>query len=149
MTRPEIAALADRLQPLPDVSDDEQIEVKAADLRHATSALRLSHREGRGMSTNDGVAFDKNGRPIERGDVLKVYHFTGLRRKRHYMYKQALGPWTTRDGTTYMRFGHLDLGDEHYVEPTGRILKDYEIVQSIDCKFEDRPKRPSQAEDEG
>jgi hypothetical protein len=26
---------------------------------------------------------DKTGREIERGDLLKVYHFTGQNRKRH------------------------------------------------------------------
>lgn len=33
---------------------------------------------------------DAKGREIEAGDVLKVFHFTGARRKRHFMYKQAV-----------------------------------------------------------
>ena len=33
---------------------------------------------------------DKNGREIEHGDVLKVFHFIGPRRKRFYMYKVAI-----------------------------------------------------------
>lgn len=84
---------------------------------------------------------DKNGREIERGDVVKVFHFVGRRNKRHFMYKQAIGLKTMRDGTKYMMFNHLDMNDKYYVEPfDDRWLADYEIVQSIDAKFEDRPR---------
>ena len=87
---------------------------------------------------------DKNGREIERGDVLKVFHFIGSRGKRHFMYKQATGLKTMRDGTEYMMFSHLDMDEKYYVEPfDGRLLADYEIVQSIDAKFEDRPRHTS------
>lgn len=30
---------------------------------------------------------DKKGIPIMPGDLIKVYHFTGARKKKHYMYK--------------------------------------------------------------
>ena len=33
---------------------------------------------------------DKNGVPIEEFDVLKIFHFIGARRKKHYMYKVAI-----------------------------------------------------------
>lgn len=33
---------------------------------------------------------DKRGRKIEQGSVLKVFHFTGARRKRYFMYKVAV-----------------------------------------------------------
>jgi len=33
---------------------------------------------------------DKNGVTIEEFDVLKVFHFIGARRKKHYMYKMAI-----------------------------------------------------------
>lgn len=93
---------------------------------------------------------DKNGRQIERGDILKVFHFTGARNKRHYMYKQALGTKMLGSGSAYMMFSHLDLDDKYYVEPCdGRSLADYEIVQSIDAKFDERPcftSQPSPAE---
>ncbi|MBZ9922007.1 hypothetical protein LB579_30410 [Mesorhizobium sp. BR1-1-7] len=92
---------------------------------------------------------DKRGIPIAPGDVLKVFHFIGARRKRHYMYKQCLGfkgIGPNRD-VPYMKFGHLnmvtddDARDAYYLEnPDGRILPDYEIVQSIQCDHEDRPR---------
>lgn len=93
--------------------------------------------------------FDKHGIPIERGDLLKVYHFTGRRRKRYYMYKQCLGLGTYRQGgTERMYFSHLNFvtetaeRDGPYSEaPDGRVLADYEIVQSIDSAFERRPRR--------
>lgn len=79
--------------------------------------------------------YDKNGREIMRGDIVKVFHFVAaLRRKKHYMYKQALGIERGR-----MRFSHLDLDDEWYCEAAdGRMLADYEIVDSIDAKFDER-----------
>lgn len=84
---------------------------------------------------------DKTGRQIERGDILKVYHFTGARRKRHFMFKQVLGSRTLGGGKEYMMISHLDLDDKYYLEPCdGRSLPDVEIIQSIDCKFEERPK---------
>jgi hypothetical protein len=82
---------------------------------------------------------DKHGRQIERGDVLKVYHFTGARRKRHYMYKQVMGTRVLGSGTEYAVLDHLDLDGSYYLECCdGRSLSDCEIVQSIDAKFEER-----------
>lgn len=97
-----------------------------------------------------GKLFDKRGIPIERGDVVKVYHFTAaLRRKKHYMYKQCLGLGSyCPGGTGYMFFSHLNFNDDiksrkdspYSQKPDGRVLPDYEIVQSIDGAFEDRPR---------
>lgn len=86
------------------------------------------------------VCRDKHGREIVRGDIVKVYHFTGARRKRYYMYKQALGVRAWPDGHRRMMFSHLDFmeGFEgHYYEDLRR-LPHYEIVQSIKCDHEDR-----------
>jgi len=85
--------------------------------------------------------FDKTGRPIARGDILKVFHFAGPRQKRYFMYKQALGTKTLGGDEKYMMFSHLAMTDEHYLEHCdGRTLSDYEIVQSIDARFQDRPR---------
>jgi hypothetical protein len=78
--------------------------------------------------------FDKNGKEIKCGDIVKVFHFIGARRKRHYMYKQALGieHFNPDKSAPYMRFSHLDLSESSYVEPAdGRTLKDYEVVQTL------------------
>lgn len=90
---------------------------------------------------------DKRGIPIERGDIVKVFHFIGARRKRHYMYKQCLGIGTYRCGSTeYMFFSHLNFVDDHgssdgpYHERLGQKLDHYEIVQSINCDHEYRPR---------
>lgn len=85
---------------------------------------------------------DKTGRQIEQGDILKVFHFTGRRNKRHYMYKQVTGFKTLGSGTEYMMISHLELCDSGYLERCdGRTLCEYEIVQSIDAKFESRSRR--------
>jgi len=117
-----------------------------------TKAVPAGHPSrcwARDISEDDmNALYDKRGIPIERGDVVKVFHFVGSRRKRNFMYHQCLG---IREigavGTPYLAFSHLNFIENHlerdgpYLErPDDRILKDYEIVQSIDCKHEDRPR---------
>lgn len=80
---------------------------------------------------------DKTGREIKRGDIVKVYHFTGARRKRYYMYKQAMGWREWPSGWRCMAFSHLDMTDDvYYEEPS--VLMDYEIVQGAHDDHEDR-----------
>ncbi len=92
------------------------------------------------------VVYDKNGREIMLGDVLKVYHFTGARNKRHYMYKQVTGERRWESGFTCWFFSHLSMkpDDGYYTAKDGSILRDTEIVQSIDAAFEDRPRHTSE-----
>lgn len=77
--------------------------------------------------------YDKNGIPILKGDVLKVFHFIGARREKHFMYKQVLGfKEFGKNKSKYMELSHLDLESNSYFELIdGRILKDYEIVQGF------------------
>lgn len=92
--------------------------------------------------------YDKHGIPIERGDIVRVFHFIGARRKRHYMYKQSLGPQLLHPSheEKYMMFSHLNFVDEYgerdgpYPERLGQKLDGYEIVQSIKCDHEYRPR---------
>ena len=93
---------------------------------------------------------DKRGIPIERGDVVKVFHFVGARRKRHYMYKQCLGINTYPNGEAeYMFFSHLNFADligerdGPYHEHLGSVLSHYEIVQSLKGDHEARPRAAS------
>ena len=84
---------------------------------------------------------DQTGREIKPGDVLKVFHFVGARRKRHYMYKQAVEYVALPEsGQPYLKIGHLNrrdgdawvIGTNYYLEAaTGRTLAGYEIVQSV------------------
>lgn len=87
--------------------------------------------------------FDKSGREIVVGDVLKVYHFTAaLRRKKHYMYKQVTGTRTFRDGTEVLDVSHLDLTTDTYpLICDGGTLRDYEIVQDVAAKLDERPRK--------
>lgn len=81
---------------------------------------------------------DEKGREIRVGDVLKVFHFVGARRKRHYMYKQALRYQENDAGKAYLLVSHLSepfltelkLGENCFLEAAdGRTLKGWEIVQ--------------------
>lgn len=89
--------------------------------------------------------YDKRGIPIERGDIVKVFHFVGARRKRHYMYKQCLGVMTISSGSRYIAFSHLNFIEDrtakdgpYLILPDGGLLSDYEIVQSIKCDHDAR-----------
>ncbi len=64
------------------------------------------------VATNNSL-YDKNGRPLLIGDVLKVFHFIGARRKKHYMYKQVdsielLG----KNKVPFFRINHLASPDD-------------------------------------
>lgn len=69
---------------------------------------------------------DKRGIEIEPGDILKVFHFVGARRKRYYMYKMAIEV----GGELYA--SHLDspVIRANYPLWTGVNSEHYEIVQS-------------------
>ena len=95
---------------------------------------------------------DKNLRPIRVGDVLKVFHFTGARRKKHFMYKQVTRTqWLGGDGgepkVLYFFVSHLSLKPEcvdgdggYWLGMNEGQLEDYEIVQSVKCDHEEREK---------
>lgn len=82
---------------------------------------------------------DEKGREIKPGAVLRVFHFVGSRRKRHYMYKQAVEYLADHvSGSPYLKISHLNrvkdepwkLGDNYYLEHAdGRRLVGYEVVQ--------------------
>jgi len=93
---------------------------------------------------------DKKRIPIRVGDVLKVFHFTGARRKKHFMYKQVtrtqwLGGYGGRPKVLYFFVSHLELKKEsvdgnggYWLGMNEGQLDDYEIVQSLDCFYDDR-----------
>lgn len=90
--------------------------------------------------------YDKTGREIMVGDVLKIFHFVGARRKRYFIYKQVLGAETTAQGRSIFRISHLTVPPDtpqSYVEYRDhRILHDYEIVQGFDLEHGDFRERP-------
>ena len=88
--------------------------------------------------------YDKNRREIMRGDIVKVFHFVGARRKRHYMYKQVVEERLLGKGQTpYWYLSHLSQreDDGYLLAKDGKVYADYEIVQSVDFAFEDRPRK--------
>lgn len=99
---------------------------------------------------------DKNGREILVGDVVKVFHFVGARRKRYYMYKWVKERVMLGKEKQYPAFkmSHLTAGnvdDSYYEMLNGRKLEGVEIIQGygkedrgvgepVIC-FDQRPKR--------
>ena len=89
---------------------------------------------------------DKNRRPLRVGDVLKVFHYIGARRKKYYMYKQVVGEILIGGHggaakVAYYDVSHLNMSDkENYViGKADGVLTRYEIVQGLD-DIESRPK---------
>lgn len=70
-------------------------------------------------------ATDKNGIQILPGDTLKIFHFTGARKKRHYMYKFV----EYVDGTRLV-VNHLEQGmGERYTILNSGHYPEIEVVQ--------------------
>jgi hypothetical protein len=71
--------------------------------------------------------FDKNGIEIEEFDILKVFHFVGVRKKKHYMYKMVI-LWNG-----YFYGSHLNnnpLTPDYPLWTSDYNPKDCEVVQS-------------------
>jgi len=93
------------------------------------------------------AAYDKTGRQIKVGDVLKVYHFQGARwRKRYFMYKQVIGEQVLgKSGRPYLMVSHMnmkpfdDRDGGYHIEQSGQIEREVEIVQGLDWHH-DRPR---------
>lgn len=94
----------------------------------------ISAKEARlqSLENKTGMIKDKKGIPIIKGDVLKVFHFTGHRNKKRYMYKYVL---STNEGNNYYKIGHLSSNPNefgksyYYLKDKNQIENDYEIVQ--------------------
>lgn len=81
--------------------------------------------------------YDENGNEIKELDVIKVFHFIGRRRKKHYMYKwiwlhenENQRYWVAKHLSSKNPFDFVPLKalDKY---PNGRHLKGVEIVQSF------------------
>lgn len=101
------------------------------------------------MTIKPGDVVDIKGVPIYPGDLIRSYHFTGARRKRHYLYHVAI--WNSDEVT-------MELVPTSELEPTlrdrgGRCWLRQELADEIvaevisghgpgDClDYTDRPKR--------
>lgn len=76
--------------------------------------------------------FDKNGKEIKEFAVLKIFHFTGIRRKRYYMYKWV--KLIEKNNKQYWVAYHLTDDSGRYfflrsIANENRILSNVEIVQ--------------------
>lgn len=97
------------------------------------------------------ILCDCKGREIMLGDTLKVFHFTGARRNKYWMYKHVvervmLGTANPRPA---FKLSHLNLRPESYYWELidGRHLEGVEIVQGYGTDgtpFDDRPKHSKQ-----
>lgn len=89
--------------------------------------------------------YDKNRRPIRPGDVLKVFHFVGARRKRYYMHKLVVEHDGELCGVDICDLATKPLAEAHSYHLTCHQREgggDIEIVEGYSggVSFEDRSK---------
>jgi len=77
--------------------------------------------------------YDQNGKEIKEYSLLKMYHFTGARRKRYYMYKWVKIKKYIGAGEHYI-CEHLDGSNSWFslrsiADPETRIINSCEIIQ--------------------
>ena len=94
---------------------------------------------------------DKNGREIREGDVLKVFHFTGARRKRYYMYKLVAEFNGVLCGVDIGQLATKPRDEAHRYQLRAGDMGQTEIVEGFACKegetsFEDRPRLRTEAD---
>jgi hypothetical protein len=92
---------------------------------------------------------DKHGREFMVGDVIKVFHFVGARRKQYFMYKhvvgtELLGGLGGSPAVEHFEISHLNLDhkENYYLGKHEGRKNDCEILQGL-VDIEDRPKHPS------
>ena len=96
----------------------------------------------------DNTYYDKNGEQILEGDLLKVFHFIGVRRKKHYMY-QVVVMEDSNFPLDSVRFPVMSVSSYlpnskphcrmYVIADENRIYRNAEIVQEFD--FETKRKR--------
>lgn len=98
-----------------------------------------------------GECVDCKGVPIYPGDLLKTFHFTGARRKKHWLYHFA----TMKDGSMWM-INISNFGPTNFILDGGGncLLSDdlaagCEVIAGSGPKpyldFDDRPRQPKEA----
>ena len=109
------------------------------------------HSQAQGELAAPIETCDKYHRPLRVGDVLKVFHFVGARRKKHYMYKQItrtqwLGGYGGRPKVLYFYVSHLNLKPPtdtdggYWLGMFEGVLGSYEIIQCPTANHEERSK---------
>jgi hypothetical protein len=93
----------------------------------------------------DKSFYDKHGRQIHKGDLLKTFHFTGARRKKYFLYHTVVD----REGVLYivptaeLEPTCANQGGTCMVEAIIRSGADIEIISGYGpgdiLNFEDRP----------
>ena len=88
------------------------------------------------MSDNYAKIVDKFGNEFIEGAIVKVFHFTGARRRKYYMYKLVVG---VSNETGRVSFFHLDTLRLGHIVKCDFILsaKDCSKMQIIEAYYKD------------
>ena len=73
--------------------------------------------------------YDSMGNELIKGDIVRMYHFTGTRNRRHFMYKRFTGYCTSHKGNQYGTWQSLDEPEHNFVEYDNKFKDIIIIVQ--------------------
>lgn len=106
------------------------------------------------MKSTPGSVYDKKGRPIYPGDLLRSFHFRGARRKVYYLYHVAVWSekWQTMEmvPTCYLEPSKPDTGGRCWLTQDAVDREQTEIIHGSGpgdlLSYEDRPRvfRPAE-----
>lgn len=91
------------------------------------------------------ICYDKTGRDVREGDLLKIHHFVEFRRRRHiYMYKLICKVndelKIDKDGKYLYAIGVVDIYRKQDLQESHKcslsVIDECEIVDSVDCFWE-------------
>jgi hypothetical protein len=84
---------------------------------------------------------DSAGNEFIPGDIVRMFHFTGARKRKHYMYKRFLR-YVERYEVTVLLYQSLDDENHYFTDFGNKLQSDMLIVQRAKYHEKDLKKNP-------
>ena len=75
------------------------------------------------------IFYDSVGNDLRDGDIVRMYHFTGARNRRHFMYKRFAGYHKSNKGDVYGKWHSLDDKDHWFADHSNQFKNITVVVQ--------------------
>jgi len=80
--------------------------------------------------------YDSCGNKLLDGDIVRMYHFTGARNRKHYMYKRFTGYCKSPTGEIYGTWESLGNKSHNFVEYDNNFKEIIVVVQRAEYRGE-------------
>ena len=85
---------------------------------------------------------DSVGNALKPGDIIRMYHFTGARNRKYYMYKRFLG-YKEKNGTTFAIYQSLTDEGHGFTDARNKLKNSLLVVErAAPNHLEDLKKNP-------